>query len=157
MIKIQESLLRSLSEKARTNPRKRKNYNFHKKDNDTLQRMLNAMEPSTYVRPHKHVNPDKREVFILLKGKIAVVEFDDEGKIIDKIILDHTSGNYAAEITTASWHTVISFESDSVYYEVKDGPYDSASDKVFADWSPDENSMESLLYLENLKHEIRSV
>ncbi|MFH0867241.1 MAG: WbuC family cupin fold metalloprotein, partial [Bacteroidota bacterium] len=156
-IKIQESLLCSLTEEARKNPRRRKNHNFHKEDSDTLQRMLNALEPSTYVRPHKHVNPDKREVFVLLKGKIVVVEFDDNGNISDRIILDNSKGNYAVEITPGSWHTVISLESGSVYYEVKDGPYDPVSDKVFADWSPVEDAQEAKLYLDNLKKEICSV
>jgi len=140
MIKITDQLLNSLSSEASVSARKRKNYNFHKQDSDLLQRMLNALEPDTYVRPHKHVNPDKREIFILLKGKIAVIEFDDAGNISDKIILEHALGNYAAEIKTGSWHTVISLGNNSVYYEVKDGPYDPVNDKVFAKWSPEENS-----------------
>jgi cupin fold WbuC family metalloprotein len=157
MIKVQEPFLMELSTEAKANPRKRKNYNFHKEDADTLQRMLNAMEPSTYVRPHKHINPDKREVFILLKGKIAVIEFDDTGEITDYIILQNSTENYAAEIASASWHTVISLESGSVYYEVKDGPYDIKTDKIFSEWSPAEGTREAEKYLDNLKNVICSV
>jgi len=154
MIKVTQQLLDSVSAEASLSPRKRKNYNFHKNDSDLLQRMLNAMEPATYVRPHKHVYPDKREVFILLKGKIAVVEFDDAGKIIDHIILNPKLGNFAAEIATASWHTVISLENNSVYYEVKDGPYDPHSDKVFADWSPEEGSADANKYLSKILEQL---
>jgi len=154
MIKVTKHLLNSLSAEASVSSRKRKNYNFHVQDSDLLQRMLNALEPDTYVRPHKHVSPDKREIFILLRGRIAVVEFDDEGKITDHIILDHSLENYLAEITTGSWHTVISLEKNSVYYEIKDGPYDANTDKVFADWSPEEYSDEQEEYLRKIKREI---
>ncbi|MGD0711098.1 MAG: WbuC family cupin fold metalloprotein [Bacteroidales bacterium] len=140
MIKATNDLLKSLSAEASTSVRKRKNHNFHSEESDPLQRMLNAVEPGSYVRPHKHINPDKREVFIILKGSMAIVEFDDKGAISDHIVLDAAKGNYAAEIIPASWHTVISLKEGSVYYEIKDGPYDPVTDKVFADWSPEEGS-----------------
>jgi cupin fold WbuC family metalloprotein len=154
MIKVTSHLLANLSDMAKDLPRKRKNHNFHTTDSDPLQRMLNALESSTYVCPHRHVNPDKRETFIILTGKVAVIEFDDNGKIIDKIILSKEHGNYCAEIITGSWHTVISLEDNSVYYELKDGPYDEGTDKVFAEWAPEEESSDASQYLEELKSKI---
>jgi cupin fold WbuC family metalloprotein len=154
MIKITDELLNILSAEASVSVRKRKNFNFHKQDCDLLQRMLNALEPGTYVRPHKHADPDKREIFILLKGRMAVVEFDDDGNIKDHIILDRRSGNYAAEISDHAWHTVISLGSGSVYYELKDGPYFPATDKIFSDWSPEEGSPEMTAYLEKIIHQV---
>lgn len=88
MIKIDINFINETSAKAKTSARKRMNYNFHKEDSATLQRMLNAIEPDSYIRPHKHENPDKVEAFFCLKGKMAVVEFDDSGEIVDHIILD---------------------------------------------------------------------
>jgi cupin fold WbuC family metalloprotein len=154
MIKITNDLLKSLSAEASTSVRKRKNHNFHLTESDLLQRMLNAVEPRSYIRPHKHLNPDKREAFIILKGSMAVVEFDEKGAISDHIILDASIGNYAAEITPASWHTVISLQSGSVYNEVKDGPYNIMKDKIFADWSPEEGSAEADQYLKTLHEKI---
>ena len=52
---------------------------------------------------------------------------------------------------------MISLEKGSVYYEVKDGPYDIRTDKVFADWAPDECSDDVNVYLEDLKQTIHSV
>ena len=83
MIKINETLISKTSEKAKLSSRRRMNFNFHNEDSATLQRMLNAMEPDTYIQPHKHENPDKVEAFFVLRGRILVVEFDDEGNIID--------------------------------------------------------------------------
>ena len=138
MIKINEAFISIVSQKAKESPRKRINFNFHKEDTATLQRMLNAMEPGTYIRPHKHENPDKVEAFFALRGRILIVEFDNKGKITEHIILDAKKGNFGAEIAARTWHTVISLESGSVAYEVKDGPYDVRIDKFFAPWAPKE-------------------
>lgn len=150
MIKINETLVNNVITQANQSQRKRKNYNFHKDENDLLQRMLNVLNISTYARPHKHENPDKREVFVILKGKIAVLEFNDSGKIIDYIILSQKTGNYAVEIIPKTWHSIIALENNSVVYEIKDGPYDSNTDKVFPDWAPEETNKTSVGYLNNL-------
>ena len=69
LIPIHSDNLKKLKQQATYSPRLRKNYNFHKDPEDTLHRMLHAMNPGTYVQPHKHEDPDKREVFIILEGK----------------------------------------------------------------------------------------
>jgi len=140
MIKINETLISETSQKAKLNPRRRMNLNFHKEDSATLQRMLNALEPDTYIQPHKHENPDKAEVFFVLRGRILVLEFDDDGNITEHIVLDAIKGNYGAEIAVRTWHSIISLEAGSVAYEVKDGPYNVAIDKNFAPWAPSESN-----------------
>lgn len=150
MIKIDNEIFDRLSKEARQSPRGRKNYNYHTYAADPLQRLLNAMEPGTYIRPHKHENPDKREVFIAFRGRICVVEFDDKGNITGHAVLDWAEGNPAVEIAEKTYHTVISLKSGSVAYEVKDGPYDPDVDKHFAEWAPAEDSPESRIYLNSL-------
>ena len=147
MIKINQDFIRQTSDKAKTSARKRMNYNFHKEDAATLQRMLNAIEPDSYIRPHKHENPDKVEAFFVLKGKMAVIEFDDSGEIVDYIILDSSLGNFGCEIPARTWHSIISLEIGSVAYEVKDGPYNPIDDKNFASWAPVEGHENTLDYL----------
>lgn len=114
------------------------NYNFHPQPDDRLQRMLNAMEPGTYVQPHKHEDPDKVEAFFCLRGRLLVVEYSPDGNIIDHTVLDNRTGNFGCEIPARTWHSIISLEAGSVAYEVKDGPYDPAVDKNFAPWAPKE-------------------
>ncbi len=150
MQKIDQTIFEKLSQEARNSPRKRKNLNYHTCEADPLQRLLNAMEPGTYIRPHKHENPDKREVFIAFRGKLCVVEFDSEGNITDHTILDWAAGMPAVEIAEKTFHTVISLQSGSVAYEVKDGPYHPNDDKCFASWAPAEGTPESKIYLEEL-------
>lgn len=80
---INSSLLDQLVIDAECSDRKRKNYNFHQHMEDTLHRMLNAIQPGSYVRPHKHENPDKREVFLVLKGRLLVVLFPKKGPLFN--------------------------------------------------------------------------
>jgi cupin fold WbuC family metalloprotein len=147
MIHINTPLLDSVSAEAQRIPRLRKNYNFHKEYSDTLQRLLNAMEPASYIRPHKHENPDKREVFFVLRGKALVLEFDPEGKVTEVLKLDPMKGVYGAEIAEKTFHTIISLQSGTVIYELKDGPYSPIDDKNFASWAPHEGSPEALPFL----------
>lgn len=151
MIKIDSELVSNVSAKAKNAGRKRMNHNFHQEQNDTLQRMLNAMEPGTYVRPHRHVAPVKREAFVILRGRIAFIEFDDFGTITESCIMDAARGCYGAEITPGAFHTLVSLEPGSVLYELKDGPYDADTDKEFADWAPEEGSVEAVEYVKGLR------
>ncbi len=147
---INHHLLNELSDQAKTSERRRKNLNYHYGDEDLLQRMLNAFEPATYVRPHRHISPAKREVFIVLRGKLLMLFFDDSGKVIQRQELDPEKGNYAVEIAPEEWHAAISLEKGTVVYEVKDGPYNPENDKQFAPWAPEEGSPEASVYLERL-------
>ena len=151
MIKIiDKNLIKESIEKAHHSPRKRMNFNFHSEYDDPINRMLNAMDPGTYVQPHKHENPDKREIFILLRGVFLVVFFDNNGSITQHVILDHKKEVYGVEIPGRVWHMVISLEPGSVVYEIKDGPYIQITDKNFAPWSPKENESECIQYMNSI-------
>jgi cupin fold WbuC family metalloprotein len=128
------------------------NYNFHEDLDDPINRLLNAMEPDTYLRPHRHCNPDKNEVFILLRGKVAIFIFDDSGKITETVILDPRNGCYGGEIAPGVWHGLLVLESGSVIYEIKPGPFAPVSPENFAPWSPAvEDTVEAKKYMEQLR------
>ena len=154
MIKITQDVLNSLSRQASDSTRKRKNYNYHTSYEDPINRMLNAFEPETYVRPHKHKDPDKIEVFILLRGKVLAVEFDDSGDVTQYFIMEHNLGNCGVEFQPKVWHTIISLQRGTVLYEVKPGPYVQFTDKDFAPWAPTEGSAEALEYNMNIKQNL---
>ncbi len=147
---VSEKLLNELSEKAKNSSRKRMNHNFHDDLADPINRMLNALEPETYLQPHKHENPDKREVFVLIRGSFVVIFFDETGNPTNFVLLNREKGNYAVEIPVGAWHTVIALEAGSVFYEVKDGPYLPMNDKNFASWAPKEGDKGCGEYLSKL-------
>lgn len=147
--KINKSRLLEVIKEAQNSERKRKNFNYHQSFEDPINRMLNAIEPGSYIQPHKHENPDKREVFFILKGKCVVVFFNDSGEINDHVILDNNE-NYGVEIPPSVWHTIIALESGSVVYEIKDGPYFPMDDKNFASWAPNEGDEHCTEYLNDI-------
>lgn len=151
--KIDIETLAALADEAQSLERKRKNLNYHAAFDDPINRMLNAIEPLSYAHPHKHENPDKREVFILLTGKVLLVFFNDEGQITDHCVLDNKE-TFGVEIPPSTWHTIISLESGSVVYEVKDGPYSPSNDKIFAPWAPKEGDQECVEYMNSVLQQL---
>ena len=122
---------------------------------DPINRLLNAMEPGTYLRPHRHLNPAKDEIFLLLRGKVAVFLFDEEGNITEKTILNPKEGAYGAEIKAGTWHGLLVLESGSVIYEIKQGPFAPLAPENLAPWSPEAEDTEGVKkYLEWLESQI---
>lgn len=118
---IDIQLLNEVSEKAKASPRLRMNYNFHQSLDDKCHRMLNALEPGTEIPIHRH--PSKDESFVVLRGKVKVTTYNDDGSIIDSIVLDSKVGQFGVDIPKNVWHTLESLESDSVIFECKEGPF----------------------------------
>lgn len=150
MIRIERAFLENLTEKARTSPRKRQHFNLHKDYQQVLQRFLNAVEPGSYIRPHRHYSAGKTEIFIPFLGKFLVLIFDQEGETLDRQILVPFQSPFAVEIPPETYHTVLSLEPGSVAFEIKDGPFDPDAAKDFAPWAPAENTPEVAKYMERL-------
>lgn len=123
---IDNNLLDGLSEKARANERLRLNYNFHTSLDDKSQRLLNAIEPESKLAIHRHVHT--AETFLVLRGKIQIRIYDDNGNIKSDVILDPLEGRFGANIPAGEWHEVKSLEKDSVLFECKDGPFRPITD-----------------------------
>ena len=154
---IDKQLLDETTERAKQSPRLRMNYNFHETPDDPVNRLLNALEPDTYLRPHRHCNPDKNEIFLLLRGKVAVFLFDDIGRITDTILLDPQKGYYGGEIMSGIWHGLLVLESGTVIYEIKEGPFAPLKPENMAPWSPSTDDTKGIeAYLKMLQLEVRN-
>lgn len=152
---VDHQLLQQISEQARISPRLRKNHNFHPSDDSCSHRLLNAIEPGSYIRPHRHLDEEKDEAFILLAGKLGIVTFDENGKVSETALLSAETGNRAADIPHGVFHTALALTSGTVFYEAKAGPYRPLSEEEKASWAPEENSGESALYLIKLEQLFR--
>jgi cupin fold WbuC family metalloprotein len=154
---IDQALIEQKIEDAKKNSRRREIHNFHSSDQEALHRMLNSIQPGSYIRPHRHLDPPKDEGFILLKGSAGFVIFDGEQGLRKKefILLDFVRGTYGIDIRAGVWHTLFSLEPDSVLYEVKPGPYTPLTDKDFASWAPRDNSPDAADFLIELEDEFR--
>ena len=93
---IDKQLLDDVSRQAKQSDRLRMNYKFHQSLGDKCHRMLNAVEPGTVVPIHRH--PTKDESFVILRGKARVTTHNDDGSIIEDVVLSQESGNYGVDI-----------------------------------------------------------
>ena len=148
--KIDGTLLNDLSAKARSNPRLRQHYNFHASYDEPSQRLLNAMEPGSYIRPHRHLTDPKVEAFVSVRGKLALFIFNDTGEIEQTVVFGPHEDVIGVELPPGVWHTVVALETGSVFYETKPGPFNPIQKKDLASWAPEENSAEAVAYLQRL-------
>lgn len=87
---IDNKLIDNLIVQAKESPRLRMNYNFHPSLEDKCHRLLNALEPGTVVPVHRH--PTKDESFVILRGRVRVNIYNDEGKVTESVVLCHEIG-----------------------------------------------------------------
>ena len=118
---IDAKLLNVVSAQAKVSPRLRMNYNFHQSLEDKCHRFLNAVEPGTEVPIHRH--PTKDESFVLLRGRGRVNTYNDDGTVLESVVLSPEEGLYGVDIPKNVWHNVESLESGSVFFECKEGPF----------------------------------
>ncbi|WP_455972760.1 WbuC family cupin fold metalloprotein [Bacteroides congonensis] len=118
---INEKLLDEISAKAEKSDRLRMNYNLHDSLDAGVQRLLNALEIGTILPIHRHCHT--AETYLLLRGKICVLFYNEMGGETDSFMLDPHIGNYGVHIPAGQWHTLEVMERGTVIFEVKDGPY----------------------------------
>lgn len=129
---ITPAALDELSRQAALSPRLRANLNLHEELSDPVQRLAIAMEPNTYVRPHRHVHT--WELLQPLRGRFLVLYFDEAGTVTARFVLGEDCR--LLENPAGQWHAVLSLDAGGVIFEVKLGPYQPLTESDQASWSP---------------------
>ena len=148
---IDRVLLDDVSREARNAARGRKNRNFHIHDAQPAHRLLNAIEPGSYIMPHRHLDPAKDETVVVLRGRLGLVVFDDAGTIAQTLLLGPDLDAQGVDIAHGTWHTVLALATDTVFLEAKAGPYVPLSVAEKAPWAPEEGSVDAPAYLSQLR------
>lgn len=117
---LDDRLLDRVQAEAKASERLRMNFNLHDSLDAKAQRLLNALEPGTVLPIHRH--PHTAETYVLVRGRIDVMFYDDSAMECERYELNPMEGNYGVQIPAGQWHTIKVHES-SVIFEVKDGPY----------------------------------
>ena len=151
---IDDVLLNEVCAEAEASPRRRKNRNFHPRDDHPGHRLLNAMQPDSYIPPHRHLDPNKDETFVVLRGLLGLIVFDDAGGVIRSAKVGAGGTAIGVDIPHGTWHTALSLEPDTVFLEAKAGPYLPFTTAEKAPWAPAENSPQAASYLAMLKARI---
>lgn len=151
---LNTELMANLSMKAKQNPRLRQHLNLHGSYDEPSQRLLNAIEPGSYIRPHRHLTDPKPESFIGIRGRMALLTFHDDGNIEKALCFGPKEETVGVDLPHGIWHTVISLEVGSVFYETKPGPFNPINKKDMAPWAPEEGTPEADSYLQKLVSKI---
>ena len=141
----------ALSAAARDAPRRRINRNFHPADSHPAHRFLNAVEPGSYIRPHRHTGPLKDETFVALRGAFGVVIFGENGDVARTAVIRAGSDAVGAHVPAGVFHSLVALEPGSVFFEVKAGPYDAKTDKQWGAWAPAESDPAAASYAAQLR------
>jgi cupin fold WbuC family metalloprotein len=141
-----QALLEELAAHAMASPRQRVNHNVHASSSDLVQRFFVAAHRPTYFRPHRHLA--KSELAIVIRGRFDVITFDGTGTVTARHSVGEGAASIGFETPRATWHTLIAQADGSVFFEVKEGPYDPATAVEFAPWAPPEGHASAPAFLE---------
>ncbi len=147
---IDKDLVAKLHGVAVAAPRLRTHHNLHPSHTDPIQRMCMAMEPRTYVRPHRH--PDKWELLLIVSGDMRVLYFDDAGKVTTVTRLTAWGETLGLETPANTWHGIVTLAPATVVFECKHGPYVPTEEKDFVAWAPTEGHARCAEYEDWFKH-----
>ena len=124
---INQARLDDLTAKAKESPRLRMNLDLRNGNDDTSQRMLNAIEPGSEVPIHRHQKTS--ETVVCLRGRVVEEYYDElERTCTESIELSPNGPVIALNIPAGQWHTLRSLESGSVILEMKDGAYEPTTE-----------------------------
>lgn len=137
---VDKVIIEELLKKAADNPRRRAHHNLHTSPEDPIQRLCVGACIGTYIRPHRHAEPHKWELFIVLQGTAAMLIFDQTGVVTERIDLVPGMQSTLAEVPPRVWHTLVVTSPAAVLVEIKPGPYLPLPEMDFASWSPPEHS-----------------
>ena len=146
-----------LLDAASQSQRLRAHANVHRSYGEHCQKLFNAIQVNSYIRPHRHSLDPKDECLIAIKGLFGFITFTEQG-LIEPVILfgserysEKLSIPSGLELPSDTWHTVVSLVDESILFEVKSGPFDPNLAKEYALWAPKEGSKDVSQYLETLK------
>lgn len=147
------AMLDELSARAAASPRLRQHRNIHASYADPCQRLLNAIEPGSYLRPYKHSVTPRSKLLVALRGRFAAVLFDADGnveRVIPFGVGDGTAMSTAVEVSGDCWNSIVSLSHGSVLLEVKAGPFNPDEPSEFPSWAPADGTPEAGEYSRTL-------
>lgn len=121
---------------------------LHADPNDLLHEMVIVQHASAYNRPKKH--PDRPKSWHMIDGSMAIFAFDDEGRIIDEVVLD-AADSVLYRLPAGIFHTNIPISDQVIHHETILGPFKGDGDRVYAPFAPDGSDPEAArLYTKTL-------
>lgn len=147
---ITADLLAGLLNQAGASPRRRAHHTLHESPADPIQRFFVAARRDSYFRPHRH--RERGEFALVIQGQLDVLVLDDIGKVLQRVSLGPAANVVAFEMAADTWHVWLPMTDESLFFELKQGPYDPQTAAEFAPWSPAEGTPEVAPFMVKLRH-----
>lgn len=152
-LRISSRTLKQMKHKALHNGKNKFRYCFHENEDSIVHEMLFTNTKDCYFRPHSH-NDD--ELQVVIAGKMYVVFFDDNGKIIESFLATKRN-NSIYRINKGQWHMNLPISKTITIFEVKKGPFQSNSN-YYPKWAPDNSNIKLIKkYINGVKRDIRKM
>ena len=145
---LDSAFLDRLASEAAATTRRRKNANLHAVNEYPCNRLFNALQPDTYIHPHRHSAPSNDETVVLLRGKLGLVEFDENGQVVATALI---LPGMTVDIPHGTFHGWCCLEENSVFFEAKAGPFVALEPSEKASFAPPEGDPRAPEYLAWLK------
>jgi len=131
-----------LRQAVRKTPKRRVRINAHSGSDDELHEMIIAIEPGSYIRPHKH--PGKSEAFHIIEGQVDIVVFSEAGEVERIVSLAAKGGRHPFyyRMSTPHFHTLIIRSDLLVVHEITNGPF-LPTGTIYAAFAPEEGDTAS--------------
>ncbi len=113
---------------------------------DPVHRLFNALEPGTYIRPHRHLNPPRTETILAVRGAVGVILFDEMGMRQEACLLTAAGSALGMHLPPETWHALVALEGGTVFFETKEGPYVAPAGNDVASWAPPEGTPEAAVF-----------
>lgn len=148
---IDRQMIETLVDGARNAPRRRLNRNFHPDNDYPAHRLLIAIEPDSYVTPHRHLSPRKDETLVVVRGALGVLVFDTQGNVERSVRLCAGGDAIGIDIPHGVFHSVVALASGTVFFEAKAGPFVPVAPEERAAWAPAEGDADVAAYLAGMR------
>lgn len=144
---IDESSFSELHKLSKESPNGVARYCLHASPDDAVQEMVIYMQANACTLPHRQRG--KRKSYIVLRGDLCVLFFDDKGSVASKEVVTPAgeAGPTLLSFDSSSLHTTVCLGDDVIYVETITGPFEP--DKTeWAHWiTSKDNAAEVRRYL----------
>ena len=140
---VDDRMLDRLVAGVAASPKGRFRLCLHHSPDDLVQEMVIACRAGSYNRPHRH--PDAATSVAILRGRLRMLVFDDQGAVKNSLLLDADAGRTGiVRLSPQVWHMVIPESEIIVIHEVNTGPFRPQSSNEWAPWSPREDDHDAI-------------
>ncbi|MBA1276023.1 WbuC family cupin fold metalloprotein [Stutzerimonas azotifigens] len=152
---LDQALFDDLAGAARSSTRRRHHHAFHQMS-EPCHRLAVGLQPDTYIAPHRHLEADKSEGILVLRGRLGLLVFNDAGAVVERRILEAGGECVGVDLPPGTFHAFVVLDADTMMFECKAGPYRAPEGAERPDWAPHEGDPDAHRYLAWMRQQFES-